>query len=58
MKRLTMSVKKILYPRKELERWITGIRSDEMSSRSTCTSCGNNNRFGSSFCSKCGCILK
>lgn len=61
LKCLTLSVKKALYPKKELERWMTGIRSDNLSiirNISVCLRCGTKNAKDTSFCSKCGSILK
>lgn len=57
LKRLVLTIKKELYPTKELQRYLSGIRRDEQPSRSTCSSCGNENQLGSSFCFKCGHVL-
>lgn len=61
LKRLTLSVKKALYPKKELQHWMMGIRSDNPSvirNISVCLRCNTKNVTGSSFCSTCGSILK
>ena len=61
LKRLTLATKKALYPKKELQRWMTGIKSDDSSivrNVSICLRCGTKNVKDASFCSKCGSILK
>ncbi len=61
LKRLTLVTKKALYPKKELQRWMTGIKSDNPSivrNVSICLRCGEKNVKDASFCSKCGSILK
>lgn len=58
VRRLTLAIKKELYPKKELERFLTKIRVDELPISSTCSDCGGDNTFNSSFCSKCGRVLR
>src|SRR5574337_2077893 len=61
LKRLTLSVKKALYPKKELQRFLTGIKDDNLSiirNVSVCLRCGTKNVKDALFCSKCGSILK
>jgi hypothetical protein len=61
LRRLVLSIKKALYPKKELQCWMTGIRSDDTSvihNTSICLRCGERNIKDASFCSKCGSILK
>ncbi len=61
LKRLTQATKKALYPMKELQRWMTGIKLDDPSiirNVSICLRCGTKNIKDASFCSKCGSILK
>lgn len=61
LKRLTLSVKKALYPKKELQRFLTGVKDDSLSiirNVSVCLHCGERNVRDSSFCSKCGRVLK
>lgn len=61
IRRLTLAVKKSLYPKKELRRWMTGIKSDNPSivrNVSICIRCGTKNVKDASFCSSCGSILK
>jgi len=60
LRRLVLTIKKELYPSKELQRWMTGIRSDNPSivrNVSTCLRCGEKNVKDASFCSFCGSIL-
>ena len=61
LKKLIASIRKSLYPKKELQRWMTGIKSDDSSivrNISTCLRCGEKNVKDASFCSTCGSILK
>lgn len=61
LKRLTLSVKKALYPKKELQRFLTGVKDDSLSiirNVSICLRCGEKNVKDASFCSNCGSILK
>ncbi len=61
LKRLTLSVKKALYPKKELQRFLTGVKDDNLSivrNVSVCLRCGTKNVKDASFCSNCGSILK
>ena len=61
LKRLTLSVKKALYPKKELQRFLTGVKGDNLSvirNVSVCLRCGEKNVKDASFCSACGSILK
>lgn len=61
LKRLTLSVKKALYPKKELQRFLTGVKDDNLSiirNVSVCLHCGEKNVKDASFCSACGSILK
>ena len=61
LKRLVMAVKKELYPKKELERFLTGITNENPSiicNTSDCLDCGTKNFYGSSYCCKCGHVLK
>ena len=61
LKRLTMFVKKSLYPTKELQRFLTGVRDDNLSivrNVSVCLHCGTKNIRDASFCSSCGRVLR
>ena len=61
LKRLVIVTKKALFPRKELQRWMTGIKLDDPSivrNISVCHKCGEKNVKDASFCSKCSSILK
>jgi hypothetical protein len=61
LKRLTLSVKKALYPKKELQRFLTGVKDDNLSivrNVSICLRCNTRNVKDASFCSSCGSILK
>lgn len=54
-------LKKALYPKKELECWVTGIRSDSPSivrNVSVCLRCRTKNVKDANYCSSCGSILK
>lgn len=56
-----MSLKKALYPKKELQRFLTGVKDDNLSiirNVSVCLRCGIKNVKDALFCSKCGSILK
>lgn len=61
LKRLTLAVKKALYPKKELQRFLTGVKDDSLSvvrNVSICLRCGTKNVKDASFCSSCGGVLK
>lgn len=61
LRRLTLSIKKALYPTKELQRFLTGVKDDNLSivrNVSVCLRCGTKNVKDASFCSNCGNILK
>lgn len=61
IKRLTLSVARSLYPKKELQRWMLGIKSDDPSivrNVSVCLRCGEKNVKDASFCSNCGSVLR
>ena len=61
LRRLTLAVKRELYPKKELQRFLTNITDDNpsiMRDTSACLRCGTKNVKDASFCSACGSILK
>jgi len=61
LKKLVMAVKKALYPKKELQRWMAGIKSDNPSiirNVSVCLRCNTKNVKDASFCSNCGHVLR
>lgn len=61
LKKLIMAVKNALYPKKELQRWMTGIKSDNpaiVHNISVCLRCGTKNVKDASFCSNCGHVLR
>lgn len=61
LRRLILAIKKELYPTKELQRFLTGVKNDNLSiirNVSTCLRCGTKNVKDASFCSACGSILK
>jgi len=61
LKRLTLSVARSLYPKKQLQRFLTGVKDDSLSivrNVSTCLRCGTKNVKDASFCSNCGHILR
>ncbi|MEO9308582.1 MAG: zinc ribbon domain-containing protein [Nitrososphaera sp.] len=61
LRRLVQATKKMLYPTKELQRFLTGVKDDNLSiirNVSVCLRCGTKNVKDASFCSTCGNILK
>lgn len=61
LRRLALAVKKALYPTKELQRFLTGVKDDNLSiarNVSVCLRCGTKNVKDASFCSSCGAVLR
>lgn len=61
LKKMAMAVKKALYPKKELQRFLTGVKDDSLSfihNISVCLRCGRKNIKDASFCSNCGHVLR
>lgn len=61
LKKIAMAVKKELYPRKEIQKFLNQNIGQNMPSpidKSICIQCGNKNPQNASFCAKCGHILR
>lgn len=61
LKKLVTAIKKELYPKKELEKFLSGITNDGLTysrDKSFCLDCGAKNPESSSFCNKCGHVLR
>ena len=61
LKRLVLAVKKALYPKKEIQRFLTGLTDKNPSivrNTSICLRCGSKNVKDASFCHTCGAVLR
>lgn len=61
LKKIATAVKKELYPRKEIQKFLnqnSGQNMPSPSDKSVCIQCGNKNLQIASFCSQCGHVLR